>query len=178
MPDNPYANYYANEQSAGEAVGPMEPMPESVQGWHFPYRGGETHGVDPTLFDIPTYEEDWEGGKVEYKEPEEPPTPVLVKIVEESANERDEWRAFQTVADGLARIVVGRHDKRTNLKIYNLDADTRVWVGGDSGISRLSGFPVNAGSEFSLSGTEEVWAVSDDGSQCILAVMLEYTVTT
>ena len=155
------------------------PIPDNPAPLYVPYRGTEQHGV-PFGSDIPLPPEDVEGGKVNttgYVPPTEDIAPVPVRIVEEAVHEYSQWRAYQTYATDTVSRVVPRKERRQTVKIRNVSASDRVWIGHDNGVSPISGFPLNGGAAEELTGEGEVWAVADTGvvTPVQLAVLLQFS---
>jgi hypothetical protein len=183
MPSESYQSPYAG--SYPDVVEPTpdygEPAPSETTPYTvFPYRGIQTHGVDPSA--VPeTRDEDIAGGKVvsSYNaEPSDDPAPVPVRIVETAAREFSRWRAYQTLATANPSIIVNRQEGRSALTIKNLDAGEDVYIGPDSGVSVLSGFRIDSGGEYSLSGEAEVWAVRGGAADVAVAIAFEYSTPT
>jgi hypothetical protein len=141
------------------------PAPERYGGVNFPYRGQQTHGVEPTETAVGS-PDDYEGGTVEVSYPKEdtevPPVPV--RIVEtDTRHEYTQWRAIQAFAGSAVSMVVSRQEGRDRVTLKNISTDTDVWVGPDSNVSKMSGFRVEkGGGSVSLQSEAEVWAISDD----------------
>lgn len=155
--------YAINEPSAEPEAFPqgMIPVPENYGLTVFPYRGQETHGVDPTAMpERPA--EDTEGGKVEieYVPPQDDPPPVPVRIVDTATHEFSQWRAVQNFAGaGSPTRILDRKEGRKSATVQNM-GDQPIFVGPDSTVSNISGYRLAAGATFSLEAEAEVWAVS------------------
>jgi hypothetical protein len=154
-----------------------EPVEESYAGENFPYRGIETHGVQPT--DDPTNMPDWrEDGRIvpiAYVPAGVEVDPVPVRIVNTGSAEVDKWRVSTFYAGVTPVRLIGRDDKRTVLKIKNLTESETVYVSPDSTVSTFSGYPIATGESIELRSTDEVWAVaSADG--VVLSALWEYTI--
>lgn len=169
---------YGNE----EVTGPPAYRAPMVEGHpvFLPYRGSEMHGVDPGQIPL-IDDEDIEGGKVVtgYFEPSTADIdPVPVRIVETAVTEQSVWRAYQTYASTAPAMVVNAKSGRQNCKVRNLSDTVRVWVGPDSSISPLNGYPLDPKAEMSFTGEAPVWAVSNDATTVTLAVMTEFSTAT
>lgn len=172
-------------QTAGQADSPSErphalpPVPEHYDGVNFPYRGTETHGVEPTKgAKYDTREFQYPEEKEDHPEPPlSEPDPVLVRVVNQHARERRMWRPVRSQATQYATRIVGRNDARTNMRLRNLDAANAVYIGSDSTVSAYTGYKVSAGAEiYPFNTTEEVWVCTGDTSIVEIAVMYEYGV--
>jgi hypothetical protein len=178
--ESAYSTYH------GEEVTPLPtyrtPIPDNIAPQYLPYRGTEQHGV-PFGSEMAPLVEDVEGGKVAtgdfYAPPTEDVAPVPVRIVEEAAHEFSQWRAYQTYVTTTVSRVVPRKEKRQNVTIRNVSTATtdRIWIGHDNGVTALSGYPLDAGADQSLTGEGEIWAVADSGavSPVRLSVLLEFS---
>ena len=173
---------YSNE----EVVSPPSyrtPIPDNLAPLYVPYRGTEQHGV-AFGSQIPLADEDVEGGKVVadnyYAPPTEDVAPVPVRIVEEATHEYSQWRAFQTFVTGTVSRVVPRKERRQLVKIRNVSASDRVWIGHDNGVTPISGFPLNGGAAEELTGEGEIWAVADTAvvNPVQIAVLLQFSTPT
>jgi len=157
----------------------IEPAPDRYGGVNFPYRGQQTHGVEPTET-APGSPEDYEGGTVEvaYPAPDTEVPPVPVRIVEtDTAHEYTQWRAIQAFANPAPTMVVGRKEGRDRVTIKNL-GDGDAWIGPDSNVSTMSGFLIEGGAErgsVSLQSEAEVWAVSGDSTPQLLCIIFEFS---
>lgn len=175
---DPYAVSDNQEVDEGPAPGwQLKPIPERYAGVNIPYRGTETHGVDP-LFVVEPHPDEVEGGMVPIIMPsDEPPRPVQdVRIVKEGPKEIIEWRAYQGTCGGSANILVGRMDSRISFRLKNLSADKRLIVGGDNNLSRFMGWPVAPDAEFTVDADTEVYGISEDGTDIPYSVVIVYAV--
>jgi hypothetical protein len=159
----------------------IEPAPDRYGGVNFPYRGQQTHGVEPTETAVGS-PEDYEGGTVEVAypttEPEIPPVPV--RIVEtDTGHEFTQWRAIQAFASGAPSMVVSRKEGRDRVTVKNISTgtDVDVWIGPDSNVSKMSGFLLTGeGDSVTLQTEAEVWAISDDPIKVIqLCIVSEFS---
>jgi len=158
----------------------IEPAPDRYGGVNFPYRGQQTHGVEPTET-APGSSEDYEGGTVEvaYPDTEDTISPVPVRIVEtDTGHEYTQWRAIQAFASGSPTMVVSRKEGRDRVTVKNIGSGTgvEVWIGPDSNVSKMSGFLLKGdGDSVTLQTEAEVWAVSDDPVKTIqLCIISEF----
>lgn len=180
-PQNPRNRYETVDESAapeGLPVG-FEPQLDRFGGGPvFPYRGTQTHGVEPQTEQaaVGSPEND-EGGAVEfdYVAPVEDAAPVPVRIVDTAAHEYSDWRANQSFANPSPNRVVNRKEGRKSLTIKNIGT-VHVWVGPDSNVSPMAGYRVDSGGgTFTLDGEAEVWAVSNDATAVPLCIYFEFS---
>jgi hypothetical protein len=169
---------YTNE----EVVGPVTyhaPMAESQAMRVLPYRGTEYHGVDPGKV-MPVEDTDSEGGSVVttyFEQGEEDVNPVPVRIVKEAGHEYAQWRAWQVSVGALSSSLVGGlKNGRTTLKIRSLAASggTRIWLGPDSNVSVVTGYPLDGAAEISFTGEAPVYAIAETGT-VMVAVLTEFS---
>lgn len=156
--------------------GYIVPLEEKSTGVNFPYRGSEQHGV-PVDWSPDKSPEEWEGGIVRFREPEPETEPVAVRIVETSSQELRKFRVAQHIVGASPTLVAGRFNKRTRCTIRNMDADTVAYISSASAVSTWTGYPINFGADLDISADDEVWAISADGSNVSLAVLIEYIVS-
>jgi len=169
---------YTNE----EVVGPptyRAPLPEGYGVGFFPYRGTQTHGVDPGNV-AQVADEDTEGGKVDtsYYEPRTPDIdPVPVRIVEGTLHEYQRFHTWQITLNAVSAIMVAsRKDGRQNLRIRNFSTvgTARVWIGSDANVTNYTGYPLSGNDEVILTGEAEVYGIADTGT-VTLAVLSEFS---
>lgn len=173
---NPLINRRQSTSTEPQDHGRVDPVPEEYAGENFPYRGIETHGVEPT--ERPEEEREWDGVvPAEYRIPDAEPEPTPVRIVQTGGKELHKWHVRRDYANGAASRILGRNETRTAMRVRNLDPAVTVWVGSEGSVQAFTGYPVPAGTEFKLDKAEaEVWAISEDGTQVPLAIIEEYTV--
>jgi hypothetical protein len=162
----------------------IEPAPDRYGGVNFPYRGQQTHGVEPTDTAAGS-PENYEGGTVEVAYPPAPGDiipPVPVRIVEtDTEHEYTQWRTVQAFASGAPTMVLSRKEGRERVTVKNISitgTDTHVWIGPDSNVSKMSGFRVESdGGSVTLERCEaEIWAVSDDPTKTLpLCILFEFS---
>lgn len=174
--ESAYATY-TNEEVMGPPTYRV-PLPEGSGVPFFPYRGTQTHGVDPGKV-TQVADEDSEGGKVDvsYFEPGAPDIdPVPVRIVEGAVHEYRRFHTWQVTLNAVSAIMVAsRKDGRQNLRIRNFSTvgTGRVWVGSDSSVTSYTGYPLSGNDEVILTGEAEVYGIADTGT-VTLAVLSEY----
>lgn len=155
----------------------IQPAPERYGGVNFPYRGQQTHGVEPTDTAVGS-PDDYEGGSIEvaYQAPEDDIPPVPVRIVDTAAHEYTQWRATQAFANPSPTLVVSRKEGRERVTLKNIGT-VNVWIGPDSNVSKMSGFRVEAnGGSVTFERCEaEIWAVSDDATVVPLCAVFEFS---
>jgi hypothetical protein len=158
---------YTNE----EVVGPVTyhaPIAESQANRVLPYRGVEYHGVDPGKV-MPVEDTDSEGGSVVtdyFVQGTDDIDPVPVRIVESATHEYSQWRAWQVSVPTVSPVLVGGlKNGRKTLKVRSLAASggNRIWVGPDSNVSAVTGYPIDPGAEMAFSGEAPVWAIAETG---------------
>lgn len=176
---SPYAGNYPDIVEPSPEYG--TPVPSETSAYiNFPYRGIQTHGVDPTVVPVPA-DEDIAGGKVvsNYNaEPEIAVTPVPVRIVDTAAAEFQRWRAYQAFATVNPRLIVNRQENRKKTTIKNLHTADPVWLGPDVSVSSLNGFRLDFGQTFTLDGEAEVYAIRGGANDVALSVAVEYSTPT
>lgn len=174
---NTFSVPYDEEVEEGPLPGSIiKPVEEKLGGKNFPYRGPETHGVNP-LYDVPPPDEAWEGGIAEVEtKPDEPEEHVQpVRIVNLGAKEITEIHATNPLVGANPRMIVGRHANRTSCKIKNLGA-VRIWIAGDMMVSKIAGYPIEANATEPVDGNTEIYAITDDGNEFAIAVLMTVTV--
>jgi hypothetical protein len=142
------------------------------------YRGTETHGVAITedWSEVEPYGANETVVEIQPNEPEPEPIPVRVVSGDESRELRDIRFLHEYATDGPTRIV-GKNEGRTNLKIRNLSAGTRVWLGSTESLAPFVGYPLDGGAEFSTPSQSDIWAMSGTpGTTVELAIAYDYTV--
>lgn len=174
--ESAYATYTNKEVTGAPTY--RVPLPEAYAVPFFPYRGTQTHGVDPGKV-TQVADEDSEGGKVDvsYFEPGAPDIdPVPVRIVTGTAHEYQRFHTWQVTLNALSAIMVAsRKDGRQNLRIRNFSAagTGRVWLGSDAGVTSYTGYPLTGYDEIVFTGEAEVYGIADTGT-VTLAVLSEY----
>lgn len=172
------------QQTPPERPDRVQPVPETPAGVYFPYRGVENHGVaQPQTVDPDDYYENqkWDDGDIaKTLEPEPEPDPIPVKIVQDTARERLNWRAIQVrvgAAGNPQKIqVVGRHEKRRSITVRNPSLSQQAFIGEDESVSTYTGFLLEQGQQITLRSTEDIWAVCAEGETTVLHVAYEYAV--
>lgn len=159
---------------SGVADDALTPVPEEIDGDVIPYRGTETHGVD--------------AGNVTYVDPrgelrksvdavvkpaDHPPTPILVKVVNSDGDEVWDWRVVSTVASATPASILNRDRRRTSARIINNGAVT-VLIGRSQMMNSLNSFPIAAGQLLEVHHTEDVWVISNDGSNVDVRAHIEF----
>jgi hypothetical protein len=181
-------------QTKGQADSPerpdmVKPVPEQVQGPAFPYRGSNTHGVDPTKgVNLSEYYEnnefDDEEDTGQPLPPQDETDPVPVRIVQHSARELAQFRTVRFSVTGPQQIL-GRHEKRSAvyIKVHKVLADGStvntdpIYVGSDSGISTYTGYRLDVGDNFPpINTTEDIWVTCDPTKVIEVSVIYEFGV--
>lgn len=142
------------------------PVIEEHTGDVFPYRGTETHGVDPV---VPSAAVPGHDGSVAVPTKPAPPEhePVPVRIVQNDTDEIRDWAPRSIpILPGQKIRLVGRNKRRSKITIYNFSewhndffdpGNYILWVGRDANVSQFAGVPLPANGNISISTTEEVW---------------------
>ena len=156
---------------------PITPVPESYAGHNFPYRGIETHGVEPT--EQPLEPADWEPGRpVHYEQPEPEPQPVPVRIVSEAGREIRRFRTFGMVTGvqgGEPRAIVGRDEERSSVTVKHVATDVVVWVShAPETANDIEGFPLTTGDTFVTQSHMPIFAWADETDPTSVYVSVEY----
>lgn len=162
----------------------VKPVPEHYDGENFPYRGTQTHGVQPPsdvdpgeYYENSAQDDGTELEDIPYVAPEEEPEPVPVRIVQKTARERLDWRAVRYSVTDQAQQILGRHEKRKSVRIRVHGDTDAIYIGNDSGLRTYTGYMVPAGTElFPISSTEDVWAIADSGKTVEISIMYEFGV--
>jgi hypothetical protein len=158
----------------------VQPVPEHYEGVNFPYRGTEKHGVEvPADARYGVLESDYAETEKpdEYLEPEPEPEPIPVRVVNSTARERLDWRATRFLVKDTAAQILGRHEKRKAVRIRNHDATNPIYIGNDAGMQPYTGYLIPAGTElYPFLSTEDIWAVSDSGTEVEISIMYEFAV--
>ena len=179
----------AYRQLPGQASEPVDhsdrvtPVPEHVKGTVFPYRGMETHGVEPVKgvdYDTEKYQIDPNDLGEEHPDymPEEKwPEPIPVFIVNEAASERQDIRVNRYLVQDAAQRIAPQMDSPRIVRIANLDSANTVYISSDSNIASVSGYPIKPNTESNPIRVEsDVWAVCASGLTAEVAVLTEYSV--
>lgn len=157
----------------------VQPVPEHYEGVSFPYRGTQKHGVEvpgDTRYDTREFQYITESPD-EYMDPEPETDPIPVRVVNSSARERLDWRATRFLVKDTAAQVLGRHDKRKAVRIRNHDTTNPVYIGNDAGMQSYTGYLIPGGTElYPFLSTEDVWAMSNSGTEVEISIMYEFAV--
>lgn len=162
----------------------VKPVPEHYEGENQPYRGTETHGVKPTEgVDAGAYyaemQQDDGPDDVQYVAPDEELEPIAVRVVQKTSRERLSWRAVRFIVGDTPQQILGRHERRKNVRIRvhgALDGDP-VYIGNESGLRPYTGYLIPAGTElYPFQSTEEIWAIADAGISVELSIMYDFGV--
>jgi hypothetical protein len=160
-----------------EAVKPILDPP--VQGVVFPYRGTETHGVQPA-HKPPEYDDDeWteDDESKHYDQPETEVEPIPVRIVQEFANPRKEIRTRQMPVSQTPVEIVNRNEARSRVWVKNIDQTNAVYIGNDGNVTTVSGYKLVAGAELpGLVVTEDMYATTGDSTTAVLCILEELEV--
>jgi hypothetical protein len=179
-------------QTQGQADSPdrpdrVAPVVEKYAGTNMPWRGTETHGVDvpaDTVYDTLEAQRPWvdDDADIQYMAPEEEPEPIPVKVVNETARERLAWRATRYRVTDSADMILGRHEKRRNVRIkvhFQTDGvdSNPIWIGGDDTVKPYTGYQMDRGEIlFPFVSSEAVYAICNPGEQVEVSIMYDYAV--
>lgn len=168
-------------QSAAKAAAPAEVEQEG----NIPYRGYVDHGLPVEQDFRPEQDESQPAVEdlVTWDTPEDrEPAPIPVYTVPgpgESGTVHRLFRTWYESASSTIRMIAGRHEARSKIKINNVSANT-VWIGPDLSVSPMNGYPIPAGTNLELTTNREVYVVIDPtvaaGTVSALAILEEYTV--
>lgn len=154
-----------------------DPGTESVVGPVFPYRGQEQHGVavpaQPWL-PVDATLEDW-ANRTDYEDSEEEIKPVPVRIVSEGTSEIPSWRVGRVYADIRPSILSGKNDAQQSVQIRNMSGTDTLYIGPDSSLGVLGGYPVGPGDDISVTTTEPVYGITEQ-NQVEVAVLIQHSV--
>src|SRR4051794_34322747 len=157
----------------------VQPVAERMQGVNFPYRGNETHGVDPTNTPGIDPEEADYGTTVSVAlEPDtDEQEPIPVKVVSEGLNE---LRTFRVVREYCrtgesSRRIIGQDETRSKVRIKNLHASDLLYISdlafNDIGMA----YPIAGGAELELTAETSVYARAGSTNDIPIAMLVETT---
>lgn len=158
------------------------PPPEVYAGVNFPYRGTELHGVLPTSEPVRPEEaapNATRGVPIKYEDPEDNQAPVPVVVVNEARRELRRWRPSKFLVNGIVAKIANRHEGRQSLTIRNLSSSKTVWIGETPGNASVPfGYAIPPNTSESFSHEDEVYAVSEDGTDVSVTLYSVYSVPT
>lgn len=154
----------------------IEPVPEHYAGYNNPYRGTETHGVEPTVDPrpVPTHAEFVEE-TFEPPIPEADPIPVVV--VTQGGREIRRSRIFQGKANANQNNqLVGRDEMRVKIRVKNLGASD-VYIGNNNNTANAAhGWPIRQHEVWESETQGELWVLSSHATDPMtLAVNVVYS---
>lgn len=144
----------------------LTPVPEHFAGPVFPYRGQETHGVDPTP--SPHYVDETADNELEnqadYEDQSPVAIPVPVVVVNEHGRELKLFRTGQTIVpvatvaggNSPAVQILGDNRSRNSLRITNHGA-TEVYVGNGPSVDQTTGYQLPSNASLDLLAESSVW---------------------
>lgn len=153
----------------------VQPVTEGRTGPNFPYRGAETHGVDPRNDPYTRTTEILPEVEPVFSEPPPRIDPVPVIIHSSSSAEINTWHATQVPVNTNPAQIIGRDPQRKSVTLRNLSGTNTVYIGRQFGIDYNTGYPLDPQKDVTIHTTEEVWGISVD-IQCLVAVLVESTV--
>lgn len=161
---------------------PVEPVPETVDGDNWPYRGIVDHGVDATnkpQLDPITNEVDTTGKakpytyEVQHAEPD--PIPVRIVRTDFGREFREFWTDRITVTTDRPVSLLGRDENRVTVRLMNTDTTNTVYIASSAGDLALRGYPLMPGKDLTVTGEMAVYAIAN-GASCVLAMYAETVV--
>jgi hypothetical protein len=164
---NPLLRLGTTNQSkkAKERPVPVEPVLEDYDGDNNPYRGTQTHGVEPT-----SPERQYDNGRTHEREPlvykaeKEPADPIAVRVVGEQSSERPIFRTDRyTLTASQPAQLLGWDDRRQSVKITNVSDTETVRIASNGDDLNIRGYPLDPGKDLTLSrgGQSPIYAVAD-----------------
>jgi hypothetical protein len=142
----------------------------------FPYRGTESHGVEPTARPraVPGHEE---ARDVPLDPPEDEPEPIPVVIRSSPGRQRRYCRTFRDYATvGNARQLVGNDDNRITVKVKNMGLQP-IYVGNSAETANaMHGWELVVGETFESATQGTLYASSSDAVEHGVAIHVEYFV--
>ncbi len=170
----------------------VKPVPEKTEGIVFPYRGVENHGVKPAG-KLPEYVDQWpddQGDGEHYIAGPTEDEPIPVRIVSgDYSREYMDFRSFTAYVPNTSGqalnttgLIIGRQDPGSNARrvvhIQNQSGTKAIFIGSDNGVSPLNGWRIAANGEmsFPLPSESEMWGASEDGTQCPVGVLVEFSI--
>lgn len=146
-----------------------------------PYRGTETHGV--AVVDLPDVDADEADYgvtvAVPVERPEPDPDPIPVRVVTSGdGDELKTWRVIREyVRPNESRQILGQDELRNNTRIRNVHATDIVYLSHESFADPGNGYPLAAGSEFTLTrAVTPVWAFTNGANGIPLAISIETSI--
>lgn len=176
---------FSDDPDSARPTGQVDPIPETVAGEVFAYRGMEQHGVKANAKQIGRPEE-WENerGVTVYDEPDkEDVAPIPVRVIQDEDNEQVRRtrvsRAYAGVTNTGANIqqIIGadfQDRRRIRVKVKNLDAAT-VYIGTtENDCTAISGWPLASGEVYEHQTHSALYASGTTGSPQAIALIEEY----
>lgn len=166
----------------------VAPVPEKYQGTSVPYRGTNDHGVPidkEAEFSEREYQIEEDKSKPVYLPAEKEVDPITVRVVQDSARERLDWRVVRFVVGDVAQQILGRLETRRSvtIRVHEVKSDgatansSPIYIGNDNGLRPMTGERVPAGGIVdALRTTEDIWAVTDPGVQVEISIRYEFAV--
>lgn len=161
-----------------QPVGPIEaatPVPERIAGTVFPYRGQEQHGVAHTAEPFVDGDQ-WDIDAVDTKPEPAPIDPIPVIIVNVTGNERRTFHTAQVTVGVTPTLVLGRNDKRTSVRIRNLEvvAGPIAYIGNSVNVAAISGWALYPGTELELKTEDVVYCLADGTGSGLVHIAMIY----
>ena len=157
------------------------PVPEDYEGTNFPYRGVGNHGVEPTpgvdpeaYYDRTSY--DMNPDKFESIPAEKEPDPVPVRIVNENARERYNFRTgtMQLLPNADPVELFARNDNRSlvRLRVPGTSSGSFL-VSHNRSMAAGMSYTLSPGNEIEFRTTEPIYVVQVTASQAPTIMYLE-----
>lgn len=158
----------------------VEPVPENYKGVNFPYRGTNKHGVEvpeDAQYDTREFQFDMpdEDDLPEYVEAEDEPEPIPVRLVQDSARERLEFRTLRMNVRDVRTQLANRLDSRRNLTI-KVDTGVSALYIGDDTVTTYTGYKLDQGESITFRSTETIYAVCAPGDGSEVSIAYEYAI--
>jgi hypothetical protein len=154
---------------------PEAPVEEHVHGYVNPYRGLESHGVEPKEHWVDVPEDDDE--LREYHEEKPEPDPIAVRVVSAGSEQLKLWNVRREIAitGGGSNRILGQDKTRTKAYIKNIGT-AAIYISPDPISNSQLGYPIAANVEFIYDQQGDVWAMTDDAANQPIALLVEYAV--
>lgn len=139
----------------------VDPVPEAYAGQNWPYRGIETHGVDPNNKpdDMPGFDGTI---PVELVVKDPPPDPIPVKIVGEGGRQITDWTTstFTVFGNAIRILDADRNGRRKTALIKNLGPNTAYLGPSSESATGFMAWKLTPGDSLSTNVDTDVYAVA------------------
>lgn len=153
-----------------------DPVPEKVAGTVFPYRGVQTHGVEPAQTPPAYVDDQWpdDDEAPHYVPGPTEDDPIPVRVVNQHSSFRRITRIRQ-VPVSTAKPLLARNDARVSASFKNIGANAVYLIpeAMDDGAALITGYKLAAtsGEYLGWIGTEELYAATGDGTPSTVCVL-------